>query len=184
MLKGPNGGDVDLIANKSIRSGKIAAYLEMRDQVLVQAQAQIDEIAAGMASALSDRTVAGRAATSGAAGGLRRRHRRAAGRQHDPSDLHRQRHQHAAHRHARAGRRSRPLPLPRHGDDRSERQGGRHRFLRRACLDRQPAQRRLLAPRHCNSPIRPARRCACSTMAAPNTVDVDARLGDHDHRRR
>ena len=38
VLKGPNGGDVDLIANKSIRSGQIAAYLEMRDQVLVQAQ--------------------------------------------------------------------------------------------------------------------------------------------------
>ena len=35
MLKLPNGGDIDLIANNSIRSGKIAAYLEMRDKVLV-----------------------------------------------------------------------------------------------------------------------------------------------------
>ena len=34
-LKGPNGGDIDLIANRSIHSGEIAAYLEMRDQVLV-----------------------------------------------------------------------------------------------------------------------------------------------------
>ena len=35
VLNGPNGGDVDLIASNSIRSGEIAAYLEMRDQVLV-----------------------------------------------------------------------------------------------------------------------------------------------------
>jgi len=70
VLKGPNGGDVDLIANKSIRSGEIAAYLEMRDQVLVEAQAQLDEIAAAMARALSDRTVAGSAAISGAQSGF------------------------------------------------------------------------------------------------------------------
>ena len=48
VLKGPNGGDVDLIANNSIRSGEIAAYIEMRDEVLVQAQTQLDEIAAGI----------------------------------------------------------------------------------------------------------------------------------------
>ncbi len=70
VLKGPNGGDVDLISNKSIRSGEIAAYLEMRDQVLVGAQAQLDEIAAAMARALSDRTVGGTAVTSGAQSGF------------------------------------------------------------------------------------------------------------------
>jgi flagellar hook-associated protein 1 FlgK len=59
VLKVPNGGDVDLISGHSIRSGQIAAYLEMRDQVLPQAQAQLDEIAAGFARALSDRTVDG-----------------------------------------------------------------------------------------------------------------------------
>jgi flagellar hook-associated protein 1 FlgK len=59
VLKGPNGADVDLVANHSIRSGQIAAYLEMRDQVLVQAQAQLDEIAGGLARALSDRTTDG-----------------------------------------------------------------------------------------------------------------------------
>ena len=58
-LVSPNGGEVDLLASKAIRSGKIAAYLEMRDQVLPQAQAQLDELAAGMASVLSDRTQAG-----------------------------------------------------------------------------------------------------------------------------
>ena len=70
LLKGPNGGDVDLIASKSIRSGQIAGFLEMRDQVLVEAQNQLDEIAGALARALSDRTVAGTAATSGAQSGF------------------------------------------------------------------------------------------------------------------
>jgi flagellar hook-associated protein 1 FlgK len=69
-LMSPSGGSTDLIATKAIRSGKIAAYVEMRDQVLPQAQAQLDEIAAAMASALSDRTVAGTAATAGAQSGF------------------------------------------------------------------------------------------------------------------
>ena len=37
----------------------------MRDHDLVQAQSQIDAVAAAMASALSDKTVAGTAVTSG-----------------------------------------------------------------------------------------------------------------------
>jgi flagellar hook-associated protein 1 FlgK len=69
VLKGPNGGDVDLIANHAIRSGQIAAYVEMRDKVLVQAQSQLDEIAAGLARSLSDRTTDGTAVTSGAQSG-------------------------------------------------------------------------------------------------------------------
>jgi flagellar hook-associated protein 1 FlgK len=70
MLVGPNGGNVDLIANKSIRSGQIAAYLEMRDQILPQAQAQLDQLAAGMASALSDQTTNGTPQTVGAQAGF------------------------------------------------------------------------------------------------------------------
>jgi flagellar hook-associated protein 1 len=58
-LQTPTGAGVDLIATHAFRSGKIAALIEMRDHILPQAQAQLDEIAAGMASALSDRTVAG-----------------------------------------------------------------------------------------------------------------------------
>jgi len=57
VLTGANGNSVDLIADRSIRSGQIAAYLEMRDHTLVQAQAQLDEIAAGLARSLSDQTV-------------------------------------------------------------------------------------------------------------------------------
>lgn len=55
----PAGGSIDLVANGSIRSGEIAAYLNMRDSVLVQAQSQLDQIAAQMSAALSDTTTAG-----------------------------------------------------------------------------------------------------------------------------
>ncbi|MES2750258.1 MAG: flagellar hook-associated protein FlgK [Pseudomonadota bacterium] len=66
----PNGGSVDLVASNSIRSGSIAAYLELRDKTLVQAQDQVDQLAAAMASALSDKTTGGTAATSGAQTGF------------------------------------------------------------------------------------------------------------------
>ena len=54
-------------STNSIRSGKIAAYLELRDNTLVQAQAQIDQFAASMSSALSDRTTDGVAAPASVA---------------------------------------------------------------------------------------------------------------------
>ena len=58
------------MANGTFRSGKIASLLEMRDGVLVEAQAQLDQIAAAMASALSDKTVAGSAQTVGLQNGF------------------------------------------------------------------------------------------------------------------
>jgi flagellar hook-associated protein 1 FlgK len=58
----PHGGSYDLVSTNSIRSGKIAAYLELRDNTLVKAQAQVDQLAAAMSSALSDKTTAGVAA--------------------------------------------------------------------------------------------------------------------------
>jgi len=58
-LTSPGGMSIDLIANNSIRSGQIAALLDMRDNVLVQAQNQIDGLAATMAQALSNMTVSG-----------------------------------------------------------------------------------------------------------------------------
>jgi flagellar hook-associated protein 1 FlgK len=61
-LLNPSGGSIDLIATRTFRSGRIKAYLEMRDEVLVQAQAQLDEFAAGLARALSDVTTQGTAA--------------------------------------------------------------------------------------------------------------------------
>jgi len=56
VINFPNGGSIDLIASNSIRSGSIAAYLELRDKTLVQAQEQVDQLAASLASALSDKT--------------------------------------------------------------------------------------------------------------------------------
>ncbi|MCC6776581.1 MAG: flagellar hook-associated protein FlgK [Hyphomicrobiales bacterium] len=69
-LTGVNGGDVDLLASKAIRSGQIAAFLEMRDQILVQAQTQLDAVAAAMSSALSDVTTAGTPVTAGSQAGF------------------------------------------------------------------------------------------------------------------
>lgn len=70
QLISPTGGATDLIANHAIRSGQIAALLEMRDQVLVQAQTQLDTFAAAMAQAVSDRTTDGATASVGAQSGF------------------------------------------------------------------------------------------------------------------
>jgi len=69
-LISPTGGDTDLIANKAIRSGQIAALLEMRDQTLVQAQTQLDSFSAKLAQSLSDRTTDGAAVVSGGQSGF------------------------------------------------------------------------------------------------------------------
>lgn len=58
-IKLPNGSQVDVVANNVVSSGQIAADLKLRDEMLVQAQNQIDQLAATMSSALSDRTTAG-----------------------------------------------------------------------------------------------------------------------------
>ncbi len=55
---GPGSG-VDLFKSGSIRSGKIAAYKELRDETLVSAQAQLDTIAATLSKATSTRQAAG-----------------------------------------------------------------------------------------------------------------------------
>ena len=70
MLVSASGATMDLIATKSIRSGKIAAYIDMRDNVLVQAQTQLDALAATMAKAMSDVTLDGTAVTAGAQTGF------------------------------------------------------------------------------------------------------------------
>ena len=67
-IKLPNGSSVDMIANNVISSGRIGADLKLRDQTLVQAQTQVDQLAATMASALSDKTTAGTAVAGPPAG--------------------------------------------------------------------------------------------------------------------
>jgi flagellar hook-associated protein 1 len=69
-LQFPNGTSTDMVANKMIRSGEIAGYLDMRDNVLVQAQSQIDELAAQMSRALSDTATPGTAAAVGTQSGF------------------------------------------------------------------------------------------------------------------
>jgi flagellar hook-associated protein 1 FlgK len=64
LLSTGTNTSVDLIAANAFTSGKIGALVEMRDHTLVDAQAQVDQIAAGMASALSDHTAAGTPATN------------------------------------------------------------------------------------------------------------------------
>ena len=61
-VKVANGAVIDMIATNSISSGQIAADLTLRDKTLVQAQAQVDQLAASMSSALSDKTTPGTAA--------------------------------------------------------------------------------------------------------------------------
>src|SRR6266700_394230 len=68
-IKLPNGSSVDVAANNVVSSGQIAADLKLRDQTLVQAQNQVDQLAATMSSALSDKTTGG-STVSGPPGGF------------------------------------------------------------------------------------------------------------------
>jgi flagellar hook-associated protein 1 len=68
-LTSPGGATTDLIANNSFQSGEIAAYLQMRDTILPQAQNQLDELANQMAQSLSNVTTSGTAVTAGAQSG-------------------------------------------------------------------------------------------------------------------
>lgn len=66
-----SGASVDLTSG--IKSGEIAAYVELRDKTLVQAQSQLDQFAGSISSALSDSTTSGTAvppATPGAPSGF------------------------------------------------------------------------------------------------------------------
>jgi flagellar hook-associated protein 1 FlgK len=64
-VRSPDGASFDLVANNGIRSGELAAYLDMRDKTLVQAQSQLDDMAARMSQALSDQTTSATAVTVG-----------------------------------------------------------------------------------------------------------------------
>ncbi|GGK19408.1 flagellar hook-associated protein FlgK [Salinarimonas ramus] len=53
-IMSPGGTPTDLLAAGGLRSGALAAAFEMRDETLVQAQRQLDELAAGLSRAFSD----------------------------------------------------------------------------------------------------------------------------------
>jgi flagellar hook-associated protein 1 FlgK len=69
-LTSPGGATVDMDATNAFSSGQIAADLQLRDTTLVQAQTQVDQLAASMSSALSDTTTAGTAVASGSQAGF------------------------------------------------------------------------------------------------------------------
>jgi len=64
----PNGANIDVVANNVVSSGQIAADLKLRDQTLTQAQTQVDQLAATLASSASDQTTVGTAVTGPPAG--------------------------------------------------------------------------------------------------------------------
>jgi flagellar hook-associated protein 1 FlgK len=69
-LTATNGTKTDMLSSGLIRSGKIAALVDLRDKTLVEAQTQLDTIAAQMSTALSNKIVDGTPATSGAQTGF------------------------------------------------------------------------------------------------------------------
>jgi flagellar hook-associated protein 1 FlgK len=66
----PAGAVTDMLRTGGIRSGQIEAYLQMRDQDLVEAQNQLDTLAAALSQSLSDRTIAGTAVSAGLQNGF------------------------------------------------------------------------------------------------------------------
>ena len=64
-LTDSSGQVIDLIAANGIRGGEIAGLIELRDKTLVAAQAQIDDFAANLSSAFSDRAVTSATVTGG-----------------------------------------------------------------------------------------------------------------------
>ncbi|PLX37251.1 MAG: flagellar hook-associated protein FlgK [Hyphomicrobiales bacterium] len=59
------GYSIDLIGQNSFSSGSLAAYVKLRDDILVEAQAQLDEFASALSLALSNRTEEGTAVDTG-----------------------------------------------------------------------------------------------------------------------
>ena len=61
----PGGGKIDLGEPGVLRSGSLAAEFELRDQTLPQAQRQLDDLAAGLASSLTNTGTTGTLGSSG-----------------------------------------------------------------------------------------------------------------------
>jgi flagellar hook-associated protein 1 FlgK len=69
-LRTPAGLTLDLVQHGVLKSGEMAGLIELRDTTLVQAQDQLDEIAAALAQAMSTIQTEGTAVSAGAATGL------------------------------------------------------------------------------------------------------------------
>lgn len=64
-ISDPIGGAIALSSQGLVRSGSFGALFDLRDKLLVETQAHLDEFAAALTTSLGDRTVAGTAATVG-----------------------------------------------------------------------------------------------------------------------
>lgn len=69
-LTTPSGVTLDLVGQGVIQGGELSGLITLRDKTLVQAQSQLDEIAAGLAQAFSTVKTPGTAATAGASTGF------------------------------------------------------------------------------------------------------------------
>lgn len=69
-LTTPSGLTIDLVTQGVLQGGELGGLVNLRDQTLVEAQDQLDQIAAGLALAFSTNKTPGVAVTSGAAQGL------------------------------------------------------------------------------------------------------------------
>lgn len=70
VLESPSGLETDLIKDGALRSGKIAGLVELRDEVLTEAQDQLDAMADAMARALSENRQPGDAVDIGGQDGF------------------------------------------------------------------------------------------------------------------
>ena len=69
MLQTASGMNIDVVKQNVLRSGEIAGLIDMRDNKLVQAQDQLDSIAASLALSMSTQATAGTQVTAGASNG-------------------------------------------------------------------------------------------------------------------
>ncbi|MCU0817704.1 MAG: flagellar hook-associated protein FlgK [Beijerinckiaceae bacterium] len=65
VMADPIGSQIDLSRNGLVKSGSMAALFDLRDRILVETQAHLDEFAAAITTSLGDRTIAGTAVTVG-----------------------------------------------------------------------------------------------------------------------
>lgn len=65
----PAGLEIDLVKQNVLSSGELAGLVQLRDQSLVQAQDQLDEIASSLAKAMSTNVTAGTQVSAGASNG-------------------------------------------------------------------------------------------------------------------
>lgn len=65
----PAGLEIDLVKQNVLSSGELAGLIQLRDQSLVEAQDQLDEIASSLAKAMSTNVTTGTQVTSGASNG-------------------------------------------------------------------------------------------------------------------